>query len=94
MGIGNNINETALDGMASDLPNGGRCILKFGSSLHYYRTLLDAVEMIKGGHGVLLANLDMYVGMLEKLTKRKVKKIEKAAKRAERKATRKAAKGN
>ena len=94
VGIGNNINETALEGMASDLPSGAQCILKFGTALQYYRTLLDAVQMIKGAHGNLLKNLNMYVGKLEKLTNRKVKKVEKAAIRAARKAARKSAKGN
>ena len=92
VGIGNNINETALEGMASDLPSGAQCILKFGTALQYYRTLLDAVQMIKGAHGNLLKNLNMYVRKLEKLTNRKVKKVEKAAKMAARKAARKAPK--
>ena len=85
VGFGNNINETTLEGMASDLPSGAQCILKFGTALQYYRKLLDAVQMIKGAHGNILKNLNMYVRKLQKLTDRKVKKVEKAVKMMTRK---------
>ena len=90
MGVGNAIDKPALDAMASELPNGGRCVLIFDTEEQYYHTLLDAVEMIKGGHGVLLKNLDIYVSKVERVTSRKIKKAKKAARKAAKRAARKA----
>ena len=90
MGVGNDINQTALEAMASELPDGGRCVLSFDTAKQYYLTLLDAEESIKGAHGDLLRNLDIYVRKVESVTDRKVKKAEKAARKAAKKEARKA----